>query len=193
MINFARLLKLFKKDDDILAGLRPDMNEAELAEVIARLAERLVRFIHDHAIRFYRSIGSHDFAAYPGVWEEFFFLILFATEYRLKSVLADGNADKAIELLRSNLNAFLLKHDTKFEPQPVWERYEQRIGIYNIRLQPGSGFDKIISAFSSNVMTRLADWPALVSHHSSNAAAAALAELCGEVSRDRPELSTDSK
>jgi hypothetical protein len=193
MLNFTWLLKLFKKDDCILAALRPDMNEAELAVAIPRLSERLVRFIHDHAIRFYRSIGSHDFGAYPGVWEEFFFLILFVTERRLKSILSTGNADKTIMSLKDNLNGFLLKHDSKFEQQPFWERYEQRIGLYKIRLQPGYGFEKIISAFSSNVMTRLADWPALVSHHSSNAAAAALAELCGEDSGDGTESSIDVK
>jgi hypothetical protein len=179
MLNFAKLLKLFKQDNDLLAILRPAMNETELADAIPRLAERLVCFIHDHAIRFYRSIGSHDFAAYPGVWEEFFFLVLFVTEFRLKSIFDAGCADDVLISLRDHLNSFLLKNDSKFESRSFWERYEQRTGLYNIRLQPGPGFDKIISAFSSNIITRLSDWPALVSHHSSNAAAAALAELCG--------------
>jgi hypothetical protein len=183
MLNFGRILKLFRKDDDILAVLRADMNEKELAEAIPHLSERLTRFIHDHAIGFYRAIGSHDFGAYPGVWEEFFFLVLFSIERKLTSILPAGHVDNAVASLRDSLNGFLVKHDAKFEPQPFWERYGQRAELYKRRLQPGEGrpcFDDIISAFSSNMVTRIDDWPKLVSHHSSLAAAAALTELWGE-------------
>jgi hypothetical protein len=85
--------------------------------------------------------------------------------------------------LRENLNGFLLKHDSKYEPQPFWERYPHRAELYKCRLTAGVGinaFEKMFSAFSGNIISRLDDWPALVSHHSANAAAAVLAELCGD-------------
>jgi hypothetical protein len=182
MLNLSKLLKLFRRDN-LLAALRPDMNEPELSEASRKLAEKLVRFIHEHAIRFYRSIGSHDFGAYPGVWEEFFFLILFASEIRLESIFAGACPDSVINILRRDLDSFLLKHEADFDSQPFWELYEQRAGLYKRREQHDGErlcFDDVVSAFSANIISRLDDWPALVSHHSSTSAAAALAELYGD-------------
>jgi hypothetical protein len=182
MLNLSRLLKMFRRDN-LLAALQPDMNETELSEASRKLAEKLVRFIHEHAIGFYRSIGSHDFGAYPGVWEEFFFLILFASEIRLKSNFGSACADSFINILKRDLDSFLVKHEKDFVSQPFWELYEQRAGLYKRREQHDGErlcFDNVISAFSANIISRLDDWPALVSHHSSTAAAAAISELYGD-------------
>jgi hypothetical protein len=181
MLNLTAIFKLFKKDDNISAFFQPNMN-GPAADAMPHFTESLVRFIHTHAIGFYRAVGSHDFGGYPGVWEEFFFLILFVTEYRLKEIISADCDNRVIMSLRSNLNEFLLKHDANFESQLFWDRYEYRYELYKSRLQPGDihpCFDDIVSAFSSNIILRLDEWPALVSHHSSNAAAAAIVELRG--------------
>ncbi len=151
----------------------------------ADLQEKLVRFIQDQAIIFYRDIGSHDFSGFPGVREEFLYLVLFATECRLKSLLGSSCACQAISSLRIHLSSFLCQHDGKLEQGPFWDRYEQRAALYNSQLSADSDLSRnenIISAFSANVMSRLHDWPALVSHHSANAAMTVLSELCGTAS-----------
>jgi hypothetical protein len=86
-------------------------------------------------------------------------------------------------LLRKSLDFFLAGNEAGFESHSFWARYEQRAAFYQGRLQAGpfpGSFGKVVAAFSSNILSRLEDWPALVSHHGAHAAAAVLAGLYGE-------------
>jgi hypothetical protein len=175
------LRDIFGKKDAILSIIRPDMKGSELDDFVRNLPAKLISFIQDHSISFYRDIGSHDFSGYPGVRDEFFYLALFATEYRLRLSLDDCRCANAVLSLRDYLSSFLRKHDRKLEQQAFWDRYEQRATLYNSLLSSGSRLaddENIISAFGANVMSRLHDWPSLVSHHSANAANSVLAGIC---------------
>jgi|GEM_PF-5727456 len=180
MRYLRNFLKIFGKDDHFPAALRPDMSEDELIDAVRGMAVKFVRFSHDHAIGFYRAIGSHDFGAYPRVWEEFFFLTLFVSGWRLKNIFCSDRADRAISFLHDELDSFLTRHEANFNSRPFWGLYAQRAEFYQSRLKQGSGmatFEKIVPAFSSNVVSKLDDWPALVSHHAAVAASAVLTEL----------------
>jgi hypothetical protein len=160
------LFSFFSRKKYRMSDFAPGISEDELHAVLPDLTQDFMNVVQTFSMQFYREVHSHEAGAFPGVREEFFFLIYFISQYRIKTFFDREPASRAVKAFRLQLTGALLKSDCRFNIEKFWSAYRERETSYTPYAPVGGPIaeDGILETFNSHLVTRLNQWEVMVTH-----------------------------
>lgn len=146
------------------------MTEADFQSILPGFSNHIIDVVQRASIQFYRDIHSHEAGPFPKVKDEFFYLIYFVSQKRIRSLFTE-NADRLADTLRKIINLQMSEIDRSFEKDIFWDIYLTRESAYaSLYMQSERHKDIVMQEtlsyiFSSFLQVHLECPETIVRHH----------------------------
>ena len=114
-----------------LSDFSAGMTEADFLTLIPGFSEHMVDVVQRASIQFYRDIHSHEAGPFPKVKDEFFYLIYFVSQERIRSLFAADAGERMADTLHEIINRRLAEVDRSFARNKFWDAYCAREAAYS--------------------------------------------------------------
>ncbi len=134
-MNFRRALSLFdifrRKKIHSLSDFSAGMTEADFLALMPGFSGHIVDVVQRASIQFYRDIHSHEASPFPKVKDEFFYLIYFVSQERIRSLFSIATGGRMVDALHETINRRMAEIDRSFARAKFWDAYLAREAAYS--------------------------------------------------------------
>ena len=107
------------------------MTEADFLTLMTGFSGHIVDVVQRTSIQFYRDIHSHEASPFPKVKDEFFYLIYFVSQKRIRSLFPVDTGGRMADALHETINRRMAEVDRSFSRDKFWDAYLAKEAAYS--------------------------------------------------------------
>lgn len=180
------LLDIFRRKKTYsLSDFSVKMAEADVFALLPGFSDHIMDVVQRASIQFYRDIHSHEAGPFQEVRDEFFYLVFFVSQERIRSLFLAEPGEKITKALRHAISRRMSEIDPSHKIDNFWETYRSRETSYSalythyLDRKPLAVPENLPYIFSSYLKGHLNCPETLVRHHGIQMASTAIYLLEG--------------